>query len=46
MALLQNQLKQISRCEQLVFKNEDWYARYGYLYYEMMAALVQTHRLT
>ena len=37
MALLQKTLRQIGDCEELVFKQESWYQRYGHLYYEMMA---------
>ncbi len=38
MGLLQQSLQQISRCEMLLFGEEDWYDRYGFMYHDFMAA--------
>lgn len=37
MALLQTSLREIGDCEALVYGEEDWYERYGFMYYEFMA---------
>ena len=38
MALLQKTLQQIAACEEKVFGNKSWYQRFGFMYYEFMAA--------
>lgn len=41
MGLLQESLQDISACEEKVFGEEDWYARFGFMYYEFMAGRYQ-----
>ncbi len=41
MGLLQETLQQISECEALVYGEESWYDRFGFMYYEFMAARYQ-----
>lgn len=38
LARLQGNLKEVNRCEATYYKNDDWYDRYGYIYYQFMAA--------
>ena len=38
MALLQKTLQRIAACEEKVFDNKSWYERFGFMYYEFMAA--------
>lgn len=35
---LQEELKGINTCEAKFYKNDDWYDRFGYMYYQFMAA--------
>lgn len=35
---LQGNLKEVNACEAKFYKNDDWYDRYGYMYYQFMAA--------
>ena len=38
LARLQSELKGVSTCEAKYYKNDDWYDRYGYMYYQFMVA--------
>jgi len=38
LARLQSELKGVSTCEAKYYKNDDWYDRYGYIYYQFMLA--------
>lgn len=38
LAKLQQNLREVSACEAKFYKNEDWYDRYGYMYYQFMSA--------
>lgn len=38
LARLQSNLKEVSTCEAKYYKNDDWYDRYGYIYYQFMFA--------
>lgn len=38
LAKLQQNLREVSACEAKFYKNEDWYDRYGYMYYQFMTA--------
>lgn len=38
LARLQGNLKEVNACEAKYYKNDDWYDRYGYMYYQFMAA--------
>ena len=38
LARLQSELKGVSTCEAKYYKNDDWYDRYGYIYYQFMVA--------
>jgi len=35
---LQSNLKEVAKCEAKFYKTEDWYDRYGYMYYQFMYA--------
>ena len=41
MGLLQKALHDFAKCEELAFGEENWYERYGFIYYESMRGLYQ-----
>ena len=41
MEKLKAALEAIARCEETVYEEKDWYQRYGFVYYEFMAARYQ-----
>ena len=38
LAKLETNLRELGRCEAEFYKNEDWFARYGFIYYQFMLA--------